>query len=189
MILLKNKKQQKNNWNNSKMTFVGLCQYMTSALTWRTFPERGSIIRSFLSLQLVASKLPSVLKDIQRTTSGWLSIIFTATPSSRFQIRICYVNNKISPLFCHSDLVLVVLVTLQSYPALSRIPLQVGCHSISPALRLWPIRIIRASVMFLLKPPSGICQILTWSSKVKGSFILVLFRYYYIYPWSRLHWH
>lgn len=64
-------------------------RYMTSALTWRTFPERGSIMRSFLSLQLVASKLPSVLKDIQRTMSGWLSIIFTATPSSRFQIRIC----------------------------------------------------------------------------------------------------
>lgn len=74
---------------------------MTSALTRRTFPERGSIMRSFLSLQLVASKLPSVLKDIQRMTSGWLSIIFTATPSSRFQIRICHVNIRTSCV-CHS---------------------------------------------------------------------------------------
>lgn len=59
------------------------------ALTWRTAPERGSMMRSFLSLQLVASRPPSVLKDMLRTTSVWQSIIFTGSPISKFQIRIC----------------------------------------------------------------------------------------------------
>lgn len=58
-------------------------------LTWRTVPERGSMMRIFLSLQLVASRLPSVLKDMLRMTSVWQSIIFTGSPISRFQIRIC----------------------------------------------------------------------------------------------------
>lgn len=47
------------------------------------------MIRIFLSLQLVASRLPSVLKDMLRMTSVWQSIIFTGSPISRFQIRIC----------------------------------------------------------------------------------------------------
>lgn len=59
-------------------------------LTCITAPERGSMIRSFLSLQLVASRLPSVLKDMLRMTSEWQSIIFTGSPISRFQIRICH---------------------------------------------------------------------------------------------------
>ncbi len=56
--------------------------------TCSTLPERGSMTRSFLSLQLVASRLPSVLKDIQRITSVWQSINFTGSPISRFQMRI-----------------------------------------------------------------------------------------------------
>lgn len=61
---------------------------MHSIHTCSTLPERGSMTRSFLSLQLVASRLPSVLNDIQRITSVWQSIIFTGSPISRFQIRI-----------------------------------------------------------------------------------------------------
>lgn len=57
--------------------------------TCRTRPERGSITRSFLSLHVVVSKLPSVLKDMQRITSEWQSIIFTGSPTSRFQMRTC----------------------------------------------------------------------------------------------------
>lgn len=63
--------------------------FLPPPLTWRTAPERGSMMRSFLSLQLVASRLPSVLKDMLRMTSVWQSIIFTGSPISRFQIRIC----------------------------------------------------------------------------------------------------
>ena len=55
--------------------------------TCRTRPERGSITRSFLSLHVVVSRLPSVLKDMQRITSEWQSIIFTGSPTSRFQMR------------------------------------------------------------------------------------------------------
>lgn len=43
--------------------------------------------RSFLSLQVVESRLPSVLKDMQRMTSVWQSIILTGSPMSRFQMR------------------------------------------------------------------------------------------------------
>lgn len=57
--------------------------------TCRTRPERGSITRSFLSLHVVVSRLPSVLKDMQRITSVWQSIIFTGSPMSRFQMRTC----------------------------------------------------------------------------------------------------
>lgn len=57
--------------------------------TCRTRPERGSITRSFLSLHVVVSRLPSVLKDMQRITSEWQSIIFTGSPTSRFQMRTC----------------------------------------------------------------------------------------------------
>ncbi|KAG7283789.1 hypothetical protein CRUP_034413 [Coryphaenoides rupestris] len=80
----------------------------------RTLPERGSISLRVLSLQLVASRLPSVLKDMLRITSVWQSIIFTGSPTSRFQISTC------------------------SYPALKRMPLLVGCHSTRPTRRLWP---------------------------------------------------
>lgn len=57
--------------------------------TCSTLPERGSTTRSFLSLQEVASRLPSVLKDMQRMTSVWQSIILTGSPMSRFQMRTC----------------------------------------------------------------------------------------------------
>lgn len=55
--------------------------------TCRMRPERGSITRSFLSLHVVVRRLPSVLKDMQRITSEWQSIIFTGSPTSRFQMR------------------------------------------------------------------------------------------------------
>lgn len=57
--------------------------------TCSTRPERGSITRSFLSLHVVLSKLPSVLKDMQRMTSAWQSIIFTGSPTSKFHMRTC----------------------------------------------------------------------------------------------------
>lgn len=58
-------------------------------LTCSTRPERGSTTRSFLSLQEVASRLPSVLKDMHRMTSVWQSIILTGSPMSKFQMRTC----------------------------------------------------------------------------------------------------
>lgn len=61
----------------------------TNGSTCRTRPDRGSITRSFLSLHVVVSRLPSVLKDMQRITSVWQSIIFTGSPMSRFQMRTC----------------------------------------------------------------------------------------------------
>lgn len=61
----------------------------TKCSTCSTRPERGSITRSFLSLHVVVSRLPSVLKDMQRITSVWQSIIFTGSPMSRFQMRTC----------------------------------------------------------------------------------------------------
>lgn len=55
------------------------------------FPERGSMSRTFLSLQVVAKRLPSVLKDMERTTSVWWLIVrmgffITCSGQSRFQI-------------------------------------------------------------------------------------------------------
>lgn len=70
--------------------------------TCSTRPERGSITRSFLSLHVVVSRLPSVLKDMQRITSKWQSIIFTGSPTSRFQMRTCgrwrHVGGGVSPV-------------------------------------------------------------------------------------------
>lgn len=67
--------------------------------TCSTVPARGSITRIFLSLQAVARRLPSVLNDMERTTSLWASRIFTGfertvSLTSRFQIIIWSKNNK-----------------------------------------------------------------------------------------------
>lgn len=61
--------------------------------TCRTVPARGSISRIFLSLQAVARRLPTLLNDMERTTSLWASRTFTgfemiASLLSRFQIMI-----------------------------------------------------------------------------------------------------
>lgn len=73
--------------------------------TCRTLPARGSISRIFLSLQAVARRLPSVLNDMERTTSLWASRIFTgfemtASLLSRFQIMIWGKGTKKSALCC-----------------------------------------------------------------------------------------
>lgn len=78
------------NWLNRKTIKNSILIDSLPPLTCITAPERGSMMRSFLSLQLVASRLPSVLKDMLRMTSVWQSIIFTGSPISRFQIRICH---------------------------------------------------------------------------------------------------
>lgn len=89
-------------WGSSEHKALMASMYMHThinlpppPLTCRTDPERGSITRSFLSLQLVASRLPSVLKVMLRMTSVWQSIIFTGSPISRFQIRIWYSQGRI----------------------------------------------------------------------------------------------
>lgn len=74
----------------------------TKCSTCSTRPERGSITRSFLSLHVVVSRLPSVLKDMQRITSVWQSIIFTGSPMSRFQMRTCEGRHAGGKVSCHS---------------------------------------------------------------------------------------
>lgn len=49
-------------------------------LTETIMPDLGSKTRNFLSLHVVANKLPSRFKDKLYITSGCLSIIFTASP-------------------------------------------------------------------------------------------------------------
>lgn len=73
--------------------------------TCRTVPPRGSITRIFLSLQAVARRLPSVLNDMERTTSLWQSRILTGfeiivSSTSRFQIIIWNKNNKNKSALC-----------------------------------------------------------------------------------------
>lgn len=65
----------------------------TVSVTRSRFPERGSISLIFLSLQVVARRLQSVLKDMERTTSVWWLMVFTGflmscSGQSRFQIMI-----------------------------------------------------------------------------------------------------
>lgn len=59
--------------------------------TCSRFPVRGSISRTFLSLHVVARRLPSVLKDMDRTTSECCVMVrtgffITCSGESRFQI-------------------------------------------------------------------------------------------------------
>lgn len=63
-------------------------------LTCSRFPERDSTSRIFLSRQVVAKRLPSVLKDMERTTSVWWLIVrtgffITGSRQSRLQIITC----------------------------------------------------------------------------------------------------
>ena len=64
------------------------------SITCSRFPERDSMRRTFLSLQVVARRLPSVLKDMERTTSVWWLMVrtgffITCSGQSRFQIITC----------------------------------------------------------------------------------------------------
>lgn len=66
----------------------------TQSITCSRFPERGSMSLIFRSLQVVAKRLPSVLKDMERTTSVWWLMVLTgffitASGQSRFQIITC----------------------------------------------------------------------------------------------------
>lgn len=66
----------------------------TQSITCSRFPERGSMSLIFRSLQVVAKRLPSVLKDMERTTSVWWLMVrtgffITASGQSRFQIITC----------------------------------------------------------------------------------------------------
>lgn len=62
--------------------------------TCSRFPERDSSSLRVLSLQVVAKRLPSVLNDMERTTSVWWLIVrtgffMTASGQSKFQIITC----------------------------------------------------------------------------------------------------
>uniref|UniRef100_A0A6B0TSY6 Putative secreted protein n=1 Tax=Ixodes ricinus TaxID=34613 RepID=A0A6B0TSY6_IXORI len=71
-----------------------------------TFPVRGSMTLSFLSLQVVASRLPSRLKDMEWIESGWQSMVRTASARLTSHTRMLWSN-----------------------PALRRTCSAVGCHS------------------------------------------------------------
>lgn len=92
---------------SQKQTIVFFYRYKYSYIQTNTphthttcsrFPERGSMSLIFLSLQVVARRLPSVLKDMERTTSAWWLIVrtgffMTDSGQSRFQIITCRVTH------------------------------------------------------------------------------------------------
>lgn len=106
-----------------------------------TSPDLGSIILSFLSLQVVANLLPSWFQATQKTTSGWQVISVMTSPVSRFQMQ-----SKLSWL------------------ALNKMFAAVGCHLMMPTRRWWWERVTSGVVRSWARPLSGISQIMTLMS-------------------------
>lgn len=100
-------------------------------------PVLGSIMRIFLSLQVVTSFEPSQLKQALKTMSGWQSMWIKTSPVPTFQ-----------------------MTTWLSDPAVSRTFSALGCHSTSPTRRWWYNKSTTGSVSVRDKPPSGICHTL-----------------------------
>ena len=97
------------------------------------------MILIFLSLQVVASLLPTRFQETLWIRSGWQSISTAHSPVDRFQIQI-----KGSALALRSTL------------------LATGCHWIFPTFLWWgPFNSRSGLSRFWVSPPSGISQIFT----------------------------
>ena len=119
--------------------------------TRTTVPLRGSITLIFLSLHVVAIRLPLVFQSMLNIRSGWQSISMVASAVSKFQITI-----KGSKL------------------ALRRMLDATGCQRIWCTFRWWePSKVNRGSSRIVLpSPSSGICQIFTVVSSDEEAIML-----------------